>query len=375
MKAIAPRQAVFSLLFLTAATFVSGPAWSQAVIGSGTLAAEATIFENESGNNGGGYDNICAGNLMTSFMTRRGLIRYDLPDIPPGATVTRVSLAMQQDRVRFQGPGAPKSATIELRRVTGDWSEGNGGGNLRACGGGTNVAGVDWDGQPAVADALSASEAVDASDGLDFLFDSATGTDDQGLVEDVQAWVDGADNFGWAVSVADEGDADNARLLELGQLDIEWTEADEPAFVINPGLNDAWFNPETAGQGLFFMVFPDVEVFFLSWFTYEVERPGDDASATLGEAGHRWLTAQGGWDGDTATLDAVLTTGGVFDSANPAAVPEAGYGTIEVRFLDCNSAEVSYDLPGPGLSGVVPVQRVVTDNVPYCESFQPDGTN
>ncbi len=141
-------------------------------------------------------------------------------------------------------------------------------------------------------------------------------------------------------------------------------------FTINPGLNDAWYNQETDGQGLFFTVYPDTKLFFLSWFTYETERPAEDVTAILGEPGHRWITAQGGFEGNVATLDATLTTGGEFDSVEPKAEFDLTYGSMTVTFADCDTAVVTYDFPGPGLSGEVTLERVVKDNVPLCEALQ-----
>lgn len=136
---------------------------------------------------------------------------------------------------------------------------------------------------------------------------------------------------------------------------------------INPGLNDAWFNPLTSGQGFFFNVFPEAGVFFMAWFTYDVERPGEEVGAILGEAGHRWITAQGPFVGNTATLNATLSEGGLFD--DPTAVTNSGYGTVTVTFNDCDTAEVAYNFPEPGVAGVVPITRVVKDNVALCEAL------
>lgn len=142
-----------------------------------------------------------------------------------------------------------------------------------------------------------------------------------------------------------------------------------PDFIINAGLNDAWFNASTAGQGFFFTVFPDVALFFLAWFTFDSERPDDNLEAILGEPYHRWVTAIGTWEANTVTLDVELTTGGVLDSADPPAQQVPGYGSITIEFHDCNSASLSYELEGPGLNGQIDLTRVVADNIILCESL------
>jgi len=141
------------------------------------------------------------------------------------------------------------------------------------------------------------------------------------------------------------------------------------AFLINAGLTDAWFNKLTSGQGFFIVVFPDVGIVFLAWFTYDTERPPEDVLALLGEPGHRWVTAQGPFDGDTATLDVYLTQGGVFDAAEPPAVTNADepVGTITIVWHDCENATLTYAIDPPGVMGVIPLTRIVPDNVALCE--------
>ncbi|MCJ7815008.1 MAG: SGNH/GDSL hydrolase family protein, partial [Xanthomonadales bacterium] len=90
-------------------------------------------------------------------------------------------------------------------------------------------------------------------------------------------------------------------------------------FQINAGLNDAWFNRATNGQGFLIAVFPNSKQMFVAWFTFDTQRPPEDVTAFLGEPGHRWLTAQGPYDGDTAKLTIFVTEGGVFDAAQPTA--------------------------------------------------------
>ena len=155
-------------------------------------------------------------------------------------------------------------------------------------------------------------------------------------------------------------------------------EAEE--FEINAGLNDAWYNPLTPGQGFFFTVFPDIKLVFLAWFTYDVERPPEDYVAILGEPGHRWLTAFGSYEGNTTTLAVELTTGGVFNQHEPEVTQDyqGARSTIVVEFADCTSGLVSYDITQqddltlkPRLTGQVPIQRLAFDGIPLCEALRP----
>ncbi len=137
-------------------------------------------------------------------------------------------------------------------------------------------------------------------------------------------------------------------------------------YLISAGLNDAWYNPETNGQGFFIIVFPDIQEIFMAWFTYETERPPTNVEATLGEPGHRWLTAQGPYEDNTAVLYLYNTVGGVFDSPEPAPHSEE-IGEIYVEFSSCNSGTVGYEIPDLGLQGEVPIERIALDNIALCE--------
>ena len=157
---------------------------------------------------------------------------------------------------------------------------------------------------------------------------------------------------------------DYVRVYQQGEAD---------AFTINAGLNDAWFYPPTNGQGFFVNVFEDRGEVFVGWFTYDVMRPPEDVEAILGEPGHRWLTAQGPFSGDTATLDVYVSQGGVFDSPEPPVNtpdnPPTLIGTMEITWTDCNTAEVRYDLTSPERSGMIPIERITLDNVALCEAL------
>jgi hypothetical protein len=138
-------------------------------------------------------------------------------------------------------------------------------------------------------------------------------------------------------------------------------------FRINAGLTDAWFDPSTSGQGFLITVFEETGQIFLAWFTFDTQRPPDD---TPGEPGHRWLTAQGPFDGDTADLTVFVTQGGVFDAAEPAAsTDQAGDGTLTLTFADCTAGLVSYEIASLGIAGEIPIQRIVPDNVALCAAL------
>ena len=140
---------------------------------------------------------------------------------------------------------------------------------------------------------------------------------------------------------------------------------------INPGLNDAWYNPETNGQGFFITVFPDLGYVSLAWFTYDTELPPIGATAKLGDPGHRWLTAVGPIEGNQVLMDIEMTSGGIFDSATEIirTDPPGSDGTILLTFTSCWSGTVEYDIPSINRQGIVPIQRVAGDNIAFCEAL------
>lgn len=172
-------------------------------------------------------------------------------------------------------------------------------------------------------------------------------------------------------AILDVVDANAANNVNFDGTTVQIVESSGPGFVINNGLNDAWFNALTAGQGFFITVFPEIGAIFLAWFTYDTERPAEGVIAFLGEPGHRWLTAFGTYEGNIASLDIELTEGGVFDSGEPMPVQDPSYGTIEIEFIDCNNAILRYNIPSLGLMGEIPITRIALDNVPACLAAQP----
>ena len=147
------------------------------------------------------------------------------------------------------------------------------------------------------------------------------------------------------------------------------TAAELPLLVdMNAGLNDAWFYPVTGGQGFFITVFPDLGLVTLSWFTYDTVRPAEGVTANLDEPGHRWLNALGTYSGNQAVMDIDIASGGIFDTATDIqhTDPAGSDGTIILTFSDCENGMVEYDIPSINQKGIVPIQRIVPDNVALC---------
>jgi hypothetical protein len=208
---------------LLVAQALLAPGEGHAQSGVATVAAEATIFENPSGANAGGYDNICVGNLDGFVLTRRAFARFDLPEIPPGSVVTRVVYEFTQVQVRQMGAGAPKTATLEMRRVQADWLEGEGIFLSASCGGGDDVPGVDWDSAPPVQAGISATRFLPSGGNTQLTIDTDIGSDTDALIADVQAWVDSpGDNVGWDYRITEDDVLDNARRLLPGSFTIYW---------------------------------------------------------------------------------------------------------------------------------------------------------
>ena len=142
-------------------------------------------------------------------------------------------------------------------------------------------------------------------------------------------------------------------------------------FTMNAGLNDAWFDPVTDGQGFFITIFPELGFVSLAWFTYDTELPPLDATANLGDPGHRWLTGIGPVSGDQAVLNIEMTSGGIFD--DPKMVdrtdPPGSDGTFTLKFKNCSSGTLEYDITSIDSQGTVPIERVAIDNVRLCNAL------
>jgi hypothetical protein len=129
---------------------------------------------------------------------------------------------------------------------------------------------------------------------------------------------------------------------------------------INAGMDGAWFDPATSGQGFFIDSHPDPEggnTIFVSWFTY-----GNTTAS-----GQRWLTALGSFTGSVADIDVYETTGGNFD--DPQDPTTTKVGTMSIDFTDCSNAQLNYSLPADSATGDIAITRVISGGQALCEEL------
>jgi hypothetical protein len=140
------------------------------------------------------------------------------------------------------------------------------------------------------------------------------------------------------------------------------------SFMINPGLNDHWYNPATVGQGIYLTVFPVLGKVTVTMFTYDTLLPDESVTANLGDPSQRWLNGLGNYSGNQAVLKASFDYDGLFDDSKETTKVRQ-YGTITLTFDSCNSGLVEYEIPSLSLVGSFPIERIVDDNVALCEAF------
>jgi len=129
---------------------------------------------------------------------------------------------------------------------------------------------------------------------------------------------------------------------------------------INAGMDGAWFDSSTSGQGFFIDSHPDPaggNFIFVSWFTY-----GDETAS-----GQRWLTAQGSFEGSIAEIDVFESNGGSFDDPLPPSTTQVG--TMSIDFTDCNNAQLTYSLPAESAAGDIAITRVIPGGQALCEEL------
>ncbi|MBK9656821.1 MAG: prolyl oligopeptidase family serine peptidase [Rhodanobacteraceae bacterium] len=122
-------------------------------------------------------------------------------------------------------------------------------------------------------------------------------------------------------------------------------------------------NPATSGQGYFFDIDPVTQTLAVAWFVYDTAAGG--SGGTLAGAEQRWFTAQGRYLGNRADLTVYQSRFGQFN--NPIPVTTTPVGNLSVEFIDCGRATLTFNLSAFGLTGSVPIVRLLPDVV--CQAI------
>ncbi|MBT8054869.1 MAG: hypothetical protein KJN69_13335 [Gammaproteobacteria bacterium] len=170
----------------------------------------------------------------------------------------------------------------------------------------------------------------------------------------------------WFCDGGTQNDADTITLAQDESATCTITNDDIPqASDINAGHAGAWFNPATSGQGQLIDIDPAAQFMFISWFTYtdsESDNPFEQ----------RWLTAQGTYSGNTATLVLSETLGGQFNA--PQAVTTSPIGEVTLTFSSCSEGSMSYTIDDEGLQGSFPLFRAVPGSEKTCQALNGQST-
>jgi plastocyanin len=149
-----------------------------------------------------------------------------------------------------------------------------------------------------------------------------------------------------------------------GRIVVQAVEPPPPAFQINQGMAGVWYNPQTGGQGFLFEVRPSDKFMFVAWFTFDKAAPSNSIGPKLGAIEQRWFTIQGTYGVDKAENATIYSTsGGVFNTVKQ--VTNTPVGTATIAFTSCTQGSVTYNIPGDGLTGTIPIQRAIpgTENI------------
>ncbi|MEM9990161.1 MAG: DNRLRE domain-containing protein, partial [Bacteroidota bacterium] len=197
-----------------------------------TASKDNTLFEEDTPtSNGQGTDIFAA--YTNQRKIRRGLLQFDLSDVPANALIQSVRLAMSVTRTRGQ------AEDLQLHRMLQDWGEGTSSSSEQSNGGGRGAAATAgdatwlhryypdqfWETPGGDFEAEASATATNVSSIGEVVWQS------EQLLQDVQNWVSNPEqNFGWAILsdetiqrsakrfASREGRADLAPILQ-----ITWT--------------------------------------------------------------------------------------------------------------------------------------------------------
>lgn len=117
-----------------------------------------------------------------------------------------------------------------------------------------------------------------------------------------------------------------------------------PLAAIGEGIDGAWYEPASSGQGLVFDAITEADTLFATWFTYDPEGAADDVHK------QHWFTLQGPLGtGEPSTLAIIRTIGGSLSERATANSQQVGVATL-VR-LGCDRLQLNYQFADSDIAG------------------------
>lgn len=171
-----------------------------------------------------------------------------------------------------------------------------------------------------------------------------------------------------------------------GSVDAFRAESYAPDYFLVQG--HSWVNDdveENNASGIFFDYLSSSDVLFMAWYTYDSTSKTEGAfDGDVGAADNRWLTAK--FDvqqGETTVVGTLYaSTGGQFNQPRTSVQETEAVGTVELSFIDCDSAMIAYefaDSPANGNFAIIPMEKQINPEGFVCdpedalvEVFQPD---
>lgn len=135
-----------------------------------------------------------------------------------------------------------------------------------------------------------------------------------------------------------------------------WALTPAPGLLIDSTYSGSWYNPLQDGHGLSVEVLPN-NTTVVYWYVYD-----PDGSPVF-------LVTVGPNQGNYVTGDTYVYSGMRFGEFDPADLNSELWGTVQLRFRSCDSAELTYNAIDSRFgSGMIPMTRLVSIDGLKCKS-------
>ncbi len=136
--------------------------------------------------------------------------------------------------------------------------------------------------------------------------------------------------------------------------------AAQTPFVVGTGITGAWYNPDRDGEGFLLEILSGDQA-LVTWYTYDLN------------GRQLWLIGNGVIEGSVIRVDELLSTSGaVFGPAfDPAQVERTRWGSLELTFSGCDTAQAQYSGPPEFGDGTLALTRLTRLRHAPCDNGRP----